>query len=89
MDNNNNELFDLSKFDDYIDQLAELVFARIIEQYGDIYPLNFTSNKEEILIGELARLQTQLAMLEDRQEYEKCAIVKMRISKIENKLKNL
>ena len=71
MDNNNNELFDLSKFDDYIDQLAELVFARIIEQYGDIYPLNFTSNKEEILIGELARLQTQLAMLEDRQEYEK------------------
>ena len=89
MDNNNNELFDLSKFDDYIDQLAELVFARIIEQYGDIYPLNFTSNKEEILIGELARLQTQLAMLEDRQEYEKCAIVKMRISKIEKKLKNL
>ena len=89
MDNNNNELFDLSRFDDYIDQLAELVFARIIEQYGDIYPLNFTSNKEEILIGELARLQTQLAMLEDRQEYEKCAIVKMRISKIELKLKNL
>ena len=86
---NNNELFDLNRFDDYIDQLSELVFTRIIEKYGDIYPLNFTTDQEEILVGELARLQTQLNMLEDRQEYEKCAIVKMRISKIENKLKNL
>ena len=86
---NNNELFDLNRFDDYIDQLSELVFSRIIEKYGDIYPLNFTTDQEEILVGELARLQTQLNMLEDRQEYEKCAIVKMRISKIENKLKNL
>ncbi len=86
---NNNELFDLNRFDDYIDQLSELVFARIIEKYGDIYPLNFTTDQEEILVGELARLQTQLNMLEDRQEYEKCVIVKMRISKIENKLKNL
>ena len=85
----NNNMYDLSKFDDYIDQLSELVFARIIEKYGDIYPLNFTTDQEEILVGELARLQTQLNMLEDRQEYEKCAIVKMRISKIENKLKNL
>ena len=86
---NNNEMFDLSRFDDYIDQLTDLVFARIIDKYGDIYPLNFTTNQEEILVGELARLQTQLAMLEDRQEYEKCAIVKMRITKIELKLKNL
>ena len=82
-------IFNDNNFDDYIDQLSDLVFTRIVDKYGDIYPLNFTSNKEEILIGELARLQTQLAMLEDRQEYEKCAIVKMRISKIELKLKNL
>ena len=78
-----------NNFDDYIDQLAELVMAKIVEKYGKVYPLRFSDNQEEILIGELARLTTTLAMLEDRQEYEKCAIVKMRISKIENKLKNL
>lgn len=85
----NNNMYDLSKFDDYIDQLSELVFQRIIKKYGDIYPLNFTTDQEEILVGELARLQTQLNMLEDRQEYEKCAIIKNRIRNIENKLKNL
>ena len=85
----NNNMYDLSKFDDYIDQLSELVFQRIIIKYGDIYPLNFTTDQEEILVGELARLQTQLNMLEDRQEYEKCAIIKNRIRNIENKLKNL
>ena len=88
MDNNN--MFnadDLSKFDDYIDQLAELVFQRIIAKYGDIYPLNFITDKEEILVSELARLNTALNMLEEKQEYEKCAIVKNRIRNIENILK--
>ena len=68
MDNNN--MFDLSKFDDYIDQLAELVFQRIIAKYGDIYPLNFITDKEEILVSELARLNTALNMLEEKQVYE-------------------
>jgi protein-arginine kinase activator protein McsA len=80
--NNNN-------FDDYIDQLAELVMAKIVEKYGKVYPLRFSDNQEEILIGELARLTTTLALLEDRQEYEKCSIIKNRIRNIENKLKNL
>ena len=86
MNNDNNNMFDISNFDDYLESLADLVFQKIIEKYGDIYPLNFTTNREEILVGELARLQTQLAMLEDRQEYEKCAIVKNRIRNIENRL---
>ena len=68
-----------NNFDDYIDQLAELVMAKIVEKYGKVYPLRFSVNQEEILIGELARLTTTLAMLEDRQEYEKCAIIKNRI----------
>ena len=86
MKNDNNNMFDISNFDDYLESLADLVFQKIIEKYGDIYPLNFTTNREEILVGELARLQTQLAMLEDSQEYEKCAIVKNRIRNIENRL---
>ena len=50
---------------------------------------DFKGNLQKALIGELARLTTTLAMLEDRQEYEKCAIIKNRIKNIENKLKNL
>jgi len=46
----------LKEYDDYIDLVSELVFKRIIEKYGDIYPLNFTDDQEEILVGELAKL---------------------------------
>ena len=75
-------------FFEYIDQLAELVFKKIIERYGPIYPLQFGLDNEEILIGELARLNTVLSMLEEREQYEKCLIVKNRIRNIENRLKN-
>ena len=75
-------------FFEYIDQLAELVFRKIIERYGPIYPLQFGLDNEEILIGELARLNTVLSMLEEREQYEKCLIVKNRIRNIENRLKN-
>ena len=81
--------FDNNKFDENLDQLTELVFRRLIEKYGPIYPLNFGIDKEEILISELARLSTILCMLEENEEFEKCAIVKNRIRNIENTLKNL
>ncbi len=77
------------RFDKYLDHLSELVYARLIERYGDVYPLSFVTDKEEILVGELARLNTQLNMLESREEYEKCALIEIRIKKIEDKLKNL
>ena len=64
MDNDN--ILNNNNFDDYIDQLAELVMAKIVEKYGKVYPLRFSDNQEEILIGELARLTTTLALLEDR-----------------------
>ena len=53
--------------DPRIDKLVDLVIARIIEKYGDISPLNFLANQEEILISELARLNTVLLMLEDQE----------------------
>ena len=81
--------FDNDKFDQYLDQLADLIFDRIIRKYGDIYPLEFTTDQEEIWVGELARLNTVLEMLEDREEYEKCSIIKNRIRNIEQLLKNL
>jgi len=80
---------DKHRFEEYLDQLSELVFQRIIKKYGHIYPLEFTTDQEEILVGELARLNTVLAMLEQREEYEKCLIVKNRIRNIEKLLENL
>ena len=76
------------KFDKNLDQLTELVFKKLIERYGPIYPLNFGIDKEEILISELARLNTILAMLEESEQFEKCTIVKNRIRNIEATLKN-
>ncbi len=77
------------RFDKYIDQLTELVFKKLIEKYGPIYPLNFGIDKEEILISELARLHTILSMLEETEQFEKCTIVKNRIRNIEATLKNM
>ena len=47
--NNNN-------FEDYIDQLAELVMAKIVEKYGKVYPLRFSDNQEEILNNQDVRV---------------------------------
>tara|TARA_R100001015_G_C4579802_1_gene136498 strand:+ start:734 stop:985 length:252 start_codon:yes stop_codon:yes gene_type:complete len=79
----------LKDYNDYIDLVSELVFKRIIEKYGDIYPLNFTNDQEEILIGELAKLTTILEMLKEKEQYEKCAEIQRKINKIQEKLKNL
>ena len=86
MDNNN--MTD-EQFDQHLDQLTELVFKKLIERYGPIYPLNFGIDKEEILISELARLSTILCMLEENEEFEKCERVKRRIKNIEKKLEEL
>ena len=81
--------FDDKKFDEYVDQLTDLVFKKLIEKYGPIYPLNFGMDDEEILISELARLNTILCMLEETEQFEKCAIVKNRIRNVEATLKNM
>jgi uncharacterized protein YqgQ len=78
-----------NRFEDYIEQLSDLVFAKIINKYGNIYPLEFLVDEEEILISELARLNTTLIMLEEREEYEKCKIITNRIKNIEKKLEKL
>ena len=77
------------KFEENLDQLTELVFRRLIEKYGPIYPINFGINKEEILVSELARLNTILCMLEETEQFEKCAMVQNRIRNIEATLKNM
>ena len=69
-----------------INLLADLVLAKILEKYGDISPLTLLANEEELLISELARLNTILAMLEEKQEYRKAAIVLKKIKRLEKRL---
>ncbi len=69
-----------------IELLADLVLAKILEKYGDISPLTLLANEEELLISELARLNTILVMLEEKEEYRKAAIVLKKINRIEKRL---
>ena len=43
-------------------------------------------NEEERLVGELARLQTMMMILEDKEEYEKAAMILKKINIINKKL---
>ena len=47
----------------------------------------FIMTEEEMLIGELARLQTILMIYENKEEYEKAAIVLSKLNAIKNKLR--
>ena len=47
------------------------------------------ASDEEVLLAELARLMTLLSSYEEREQYEKAAIIKNKIEKIENKLNKL
>ena len=69
-----------------MDLLADLVMAKILEKYGDISPLTLLANEAELMVYELARLNTILAMLEEKEEYRKEAIIMKKITRIENKL---
>ena len=48
-----------------------------------------TASDEEVLLAELARLMTLLSSYEEREQYEKAAIIKNKIERIKNKLNKL
>ena len=47
----------------------------------------FEMTEEEQLISELARCMTLMNVYTDKEEYEKCAVLKKRIDRIKRKLK--
>ena len=51
--------------------------------------LTFEEDIEEKLIAELARLTTLLTIYEDKEQFEKAAIVQNKIERINNQLNNL
>ena len=48
----------------------------------------FIMTEEEALIGELARLQTLLMIFENKEEYEKAAILLSKLNAVKTKLRN-
>ena len=75
---------------EYADQIQKLynegytISNNTVEKYRDELGLN----QEERLVGELARLQTIMMIFEDKEEYEKAAMILKKIDKINEKLKN-
>ena len=46
-------------------------------------------SEEEVLVAEMAKLMTMMNMYEEREEYERCAVIKKKIDKINKRLKNI
>ena len=69
---------------DYADQIQQL--------YNNGYTIEKSKsddiglNDEEKLVGELAKMQTIMMILEDREEYEKAAVILKKIKNINKKL---
>ena len=72
---------------------ADIEYADQIQQlYNNGYTIEKTKsddiglNDEERLVGELAKMQTIMMILEDKEEYEKAAIILKKINNINRKL---
>ena len=69
--------------EEYAQQMARLMGqGYIIEDVTDKLGIN----EEEKLVGELAKMQTIMMILEDKEEYEKAAIILKKINVINRKL---
>ena len=71
--------------EEYAQQMARLM--------GQGYTIDDVSdkldiNEEERLVGELAKMQTIMMILENKEEYEKAAVILKKINNINKKLKN-
>ncbi len=75
---------------EYHEQVQKLVNNgyQISSVQAEKYKDELGLNQEERLVGELARLQTIMMIFEDKEEYEKAAMILKKIDKINNKLNN-
>ena len=70
---------------EYADQIQSLMNnGYVINDITDKLGIN----EEEKLVGELAKMQTIMMILEDKEEYEKAAIILKKINAIKPKLNN-
>ena len=70
---------------EYADQIQGLINnGQVVNDITDKLGIN----EEEKLVGELAKMQTIMMILEDKEEYEKAAIILKKINVINRKLNN-
>ena len=73
------------------EQMDEDYHNKVRKLYENGFVIDDVTNKfgmdeEERLVGELAKLQTIMMILEGKEEYEKAAIILKKINKINKKL---
>ena len=88
--------------DKELEILADLLFDKLMERQEeldrefednvqDMFKAGFTAEikltEEELMIGELARLQTLMMLYENKEEYEKAAVLLKKVNDIKKKLK--
>ena len=79
--------------DEQIKYLAQLVAEEIfkiieIKQLDEMF-MDSLNDPYELLIGELARLMTLLASYEESEQYEKVAIIKNKIDRLQKQIEKL
>lgn len=87
-----------------MNQLADIIVNKLIEkqkEYDEQFHIDIQEtmtkdggyirqlSTEELLLAEIGRLMTLLSSYEDKEQYEKAAIIKNKIDKLKNKLENL
>ena len=76
-----------------LDYLAEKVADAIVDKMfnSDDFEVSTlpAATDEQMIVAERARLMTLMSQYEDTEEYEKAAIIKNKISKLENIIRKL
>tara|TARA_R100000742_G_C4212890_1_gene38767 strand:- start:264 stop:509 length:246 start_codon:yes stop_codon:yes gene_type:complete len=76
---------------DEIQRLARLVAVEVVKKLTEFEFEVYDppqEDEEEVLLAELARLMTLLSSYLESEQYEKCSIIKKKITKIEKRLNN-
>jgi len=72
--------------DKQIEKLGTYIAETLIEKSISANDNWKAEDEMDHLVGELARCMTLQNVYEEREEYEKCAIMKVRVNEINNKL---
>ena len=79
--------------DEQIKQLAGLIAEEVIKQLEikemDNILIEHMNDPYELLIAELARLMTLMATYEESEQYEKAAIIKNKIDRLQKQIEKL
>jgi len=79
--------------DEQIKQLAGLIAEEVIKQLEikemDNILIEHMNDPYELLIAELARLMTLMATYEESEQYEKAAVIKNKIDKLQKQIEKL